>query len=112
MLYFVLKNDRKLGPFTESQLQELLSAGLISATDRAWKVEESEGTPLDQMFAGEQNPAEEELDTVHDSAIAVSQGMRQQELEAVGVPSHPGRRENSVIINNEAKFYGEKRSQQ
>jgi hypothetical protein len=76
MLYFVLKNDRKLGPFTESQLQELLSAGLISATDRAWKVEESEGTPLDQMFAGEQNPAEEELDTVHDSPVAVSQGMR------------------------------------
>ena len=84
MLYFVLKNDRKLGPFTESQLQELLSAGLISAVDRAWKVEESEGTPLDQMFAGEQNPAEEELDTVHSSPIAVSQGMRPQALEAVG----------------------------
>ncbi|MFY8051841.1 MAG: DUF4339 domain-containing protein, partial [Armatimonadaceae bacterium] len=84
MLYFVLKNDRKLGPFTESQLQELLSAGLISATDRAWKVEESEGTPLDQMFAGEQDPAEEELDTVHSSPIAVSQGIRPQELEAVG----------------------------
>ena len=98
MLYFVLKNDRKLGPFTESQLQELLSAGLISATDRAWKVEESEGTPLDQMFAGEQNPAEEELDTVHDSAIAVSQGMRQQELEAVGVPSHPAHQWDDSVV--------------
>lgn len=98
MLYFVLKNDRKLGPFTESQLQELLSAGLISATDRAWKVEESEGTPLDQMFAGEQNPAEEELDTVHDSPIAVSQGMRQQELEAVGVPSHPAHQWDDSVV--------------
>jgi len=89
MLYFVLKNDRKLGPFTESQLQELLSAGLISATDRAWKVEESEGTPLDQMFAGEQDPAEEDLDTVHSSPIAVSQGTRPQEMEVVGAPIHP-----------------------
>jgi len=98
MLYFVLKNDRKLGPFTESQLQELLSAGLISATDRAWKVEESEGTPLDQMFAGEQNSAEEELDTVHDSPIAVSHGMRQQELEAVGVPSHPAHQWDDSVV--------------
>ncbi len=97
MLYFVLKNDRKLGPFTESQLQELLSAGLISAVDRAWKVEESEGTPLDQMFAGEQNPAEEELDTVHSSPIAVSQGMR-QELEAVGVPSHPAHQWDDSVV--------------
>jgi hypothetical protein len=98
MLYFVLKNDRKLGPFTESQLQELLSAGLISATDRAWKVEESEGTPLDQMFAGEQNTAEDELDTVHDSPIAVSQGMRQQELETVGVPSHPAHQWDDSVV--------------
>ena len=98
MLYFVLKNDRKLGPFTESQLQELLSAGLISAVDRAWKVEESEGTPLDQMFAGEQNPAEEELDTVHSSPIAVSQGMRQQELETVGVPSHPAHQWDDSVV--------------
>jgi hypothetical protein len=98
MLYFVLKNDRKLGPFTESQLQELLSAGLISATDRAWKVEESEGTPLDQMFAGEQNPAEEELDTVHDSPVAVSQGMRQQELEIVGVPSNTGHQWDDSVV--------------
>lgn len=97
MLYFVLKNDRKLGPFTESQLQELLSAGLISAVDRAWKVEESEGTPLDQMFAGEQNPAEEELDTVHSSPIAVSQGMR-QELEAVGVPYHPAHQWDDSVV--------------
>ena len=98
MLYFVLKNDRKLGPFTESQLQELLSAGLISAVDRAWKVEESEGTPLDQMFAGEQNPAEEELDTVHSSPIAVSHGMRPQALEAVGVPSHPAHQWDDSVV--------------
>ena len=98
MLYFVLKNDRKLGPFTESQLQELLSAGLISATDRAWKVEESEGTPLDQMFAGEQDPAEEELDTVHSSPIAVSQGVRQQEMEAVGVPVHPAHQWDDSLV--------------
>lgn len=98
MLYFVLKNDRKLGPFTESQLQELLSAGLISATDRAWKVEESEGTPLDQMFAGEQDPAEEELDTVHGSPIAVTQGMRSQELEAVGANAHPAHQWDDSVV--------------
>lgn len=98
MLYFVLKNDRKLGPFTESQLQELLSAGLISATDRAWKVEESEGTPLDQMFAGEQDPAEEELDTVHSSPIAVSQGIRPQELEAVGAGTHPAHQWDDSVV--------------
>lgn len=98
MLYFVLKNDRKLGPFTESQLQELLSAGLISATDRAWKVEESEGTPLDQMFAGEQDPAEEELDTVHGSPIAVSQGIRPQELEAVGAGTHPAHQWDDSVV--------------
>jgi hypothetical protein len=98
MLYFVLKNDRKLGPFTESQLQELLSAGLISATDRAWKVEESEGTPLDQMFAGEQDPAEEELDTVHSSPIAVSQGIRPQEMEVVGAPMHPAHQWDDSVV--------------
>jgi len=98
MLYFVLKNDRKLGPFTESQLQELLSAGLISATDRAWKVEESEGTPLDQMFAGEQDLAEEELDTVHGSPIAVSQGIRPQEMEAVGVPAQSGHQWDDSLV--------------
>lgn len=98
MLYFVLKNDRKLGPFTESQLQELLSAGLISANDRAWKVEESEGTPLDQMFAGEQDPAEEELDTVHSSPIAVSQGIRPQEMETVSAGAHPAHQWDDSVV--------------
>jgi hypothetical protein len=50
------------------------------------------------MFAGEQNSAEEELDTVHDSPLAVSHGMRQQELEAVGVPSHPAHQWDDSVV--------------
>ena len=63
MMYFVLKNNRKLGPFSESQLRELVSAGLISHGDRAWKVEESDGCTVDQMLPTSKLAYDTELET-------------------------------------------------
>ena len=112
MMYFVLKNNRKLGPFSESQLRELVTAGLISNGDRAWKVETSEDCTVDQMlptsplvddreleidFSPEPFSFEPSIHSVDNAAIASSNAVRLLDDSVVG-PDVPHSRSTPALV--------------
>ena len=77
---YLLKNDSKLGPYSEIQVHEMLDAGVTSSTDMAWREGLTEWIPLGLIVVGAgptvlQNPSDLAVTGINRKGFRVMVGL-------------------------------------
>jgi len=55
--YYVAKNGNRGGPFSQEQIEGMISSGTVSWDDLAWREGQSDWKPLSELFGSLQPPA-------------------------------------------------------
>lgn len=118
MQFYILKNEKKLGPFTQAHLEGMLTSGMITHTDLIWYNGLKEWVQLDAILTDKSSPPpapvklpnsrtaneESQKEGIHDKSASESDAntdskyaRARQHSESYAKPFQPG--EANKIIN-------------